>query len=568
MAKVIKGSRRVDKSDPTQRYAKYTGRGALIRRATHPEYYLHSWSQKVKKNRDIFAEAMVTYSKLDIVTKQAYTEAIRIMPILPPTNEVRKIYEKIRRKIDEWRQKYNIAVPIHILQHSPYYRTLIEPTLEISPETWEAYLRQIGVYKYYRRGHEQWIYDYIGWYENKDKEPQPFPNEVPLPQQELLKFLKGRVPVTTIVIEIEPSGLSGAVYNFYLDIQTEYHRVRRWVSAHKKEIIIVVVLGAFIWFGWEMILSGGLKLAGGEALVHEAVASPEVLAALGTLGIPFRTIKDYFHKKMVVGWAEDINLWAWNDTRNKPCYKEMITEDTAVMWNFYEGDTAENKGKLACWARLEVDTENQVGTLTWGCGESDERIILFKDGAEILRCNIGLTPYDIVDVWDNEGQQWLQSEVEYQDNKIIWHFYQGGLACGEIQAFAYPHASPIAWGIYVCWKNGVKYFSWTSTPYWDGSFHDVPCDEIRGYILEYIWPYPHWYLIVFTGHKGYFLDPANLPAWPGHCPEVRREAVTVIETLDENGQVKDITVTPHDYTGELFVYWRGMLIKYLPPKRS
>ena len=565
MAKVIKGKKRKITEDKAANYGVYTSRGALIRRATHPEYYLHSWSQKVKKNRDIFAEAMVTYSQLDIVTKQAYTEAIRIMPILPPANEVRKIYEKIRRKIDEWRQKYNIMIPIHILRHSPYYKQLIEPTLGIDPQAWENYLRQIGVYKYYRRGHEQWIYDYYGWYENKDKEPQPFPNELPLPQQEALKFLKGRVPITTIVVEIEPSGISGAAYQFYIDVQTEYHRVRRWVSAHKKEILIIVVIGAFIWFGWELILSGGIKAIGGTALIDESVATPAVLSLLSLLGIDYQVIKNYFYKKMVVGWAEDINLWAWNDTRSRPCYKEMVTEDTAVNWYFYEGDTAENKGKLACWARLEVDPTNQVGSLTWGCGESDERIILFYNGAEVLRCNIGLTPYDIVDVWDNTAKEWLPSEVEYKDNQIIWHFYQGGYECGEIQAFAYPRASPIAWGIYVCWQGGKKYFGWTSTPEWDGKWHDVPCDEIEGYILEYIFPYPHWYLIVFTGHQGYFLDPANLPAWPGHCPEVRHEAVTVTETLTPDGQVQDITVTPHDYTGELFVYWRGMLIAYLPP---
>ena len=565
MAKVVKGSRKSDVKDPLRSYGEYVSRGALLRRAVHPENYLHSWSQKVKKNRDVFAEAMVTYSKLDIVTKQAYTEAIRIAPILPPPRIMRRIYDKIRRKIDEMREKYNIMVPHHIYQHSPYYKLLINAYPHISPEEWDAYLRQIGVYKHYRRGHEGWIYDYVGWVENKDKEPQPFPNELPLPQQEALKFLKGRVPVTTLVIEIEPSGLSGAVYNFYIDVQTEYHRVRRFVSAHKKEIIIIVAIGAFIWFGWEMIMGGGLKLLGGEALIHEAVASPEVLAALGTLGLPFTTVKDYFHKKMVVGWAEDVNLWAWNDTRSRPCYKEMITEDTSITWNFYEGDTAENKGKLACWARLEADTESQMGNLEWGCGESDERIILFKDGAEILRCNVGLTPYDIVDVWNNTAQEWLSSETERTDNQVIYHFYQGGYECGEIDAFAYPVASAIAWGIYVCWQGGTKYFPWDGTPYWDGNFHDVPCDQIKGYIREQIWPAPHWYLIVFTGHKGYFLDPANLPAWPGHCPIVKHEAVTVTETLNEYGQVTDIQVEPKQYTGELFVYWRGMLIATLPP---
>jgi len=565
MAKIIKGSKKDDIKDPLRSYGEYISRGALIRRAAHPEFYLHSWSKEVQRNRNIFAEAMVTYSKLDIVTKQAYSEAIRITPIIPPARTLKKAYEKIRRKLEEWRQKYHITIPIHIVRHSPYYHTFIEPTISIDWEAWEEYLKRIGINKYYRPGPNQWIYDYYGWVENKDKEPQPFPNELPLPQQEALKFLKGRVPVTTLVIEIEPSGISGAVYNFYIDVQTEYHRVRRFISAHKKEIVIIVVLGAFIWFGWEMIVAGGLKAIGGTALIDETVATPAVLSALSLLGIDYQVIKNYFYKKMVIGWAEDISLWAWNDTRNRPCYKEMITEDTSITWNFYEGDTAENKGLLGCWARLEVDPENQTGNLEWGCGESQDRIILFMNGTEILRCNVGLTPYDIVDVWDNTAKEWLPSEKEIQDNKVIYHFYQGGYECGEIQAYAYPYASPIAWGIYVCWAGGKKYFPWSGTPTWDGKFHDVECDKIEGYIKEYIYPAPRWYLIVFTGHRGYWLDPANLPAWPGSCPTVRHEAVTVTETLNEYGQVTDIQVEPKQYTGELFVYWRGMLIATLPP---
>ena len=117
----------------------------------------------------------------------------------------------------------------------------------------------------------------------------------------------------------------------------------------------------------------------------------------------------------------------------------------------------------------------------------------------------------------------------------------------------------------MCWYGGTKYFGWTSTPTWDGKFHDVECDKIEGYIKEYIFPAPRWYLIVFTGHRGYWLDPANLPAWPGSCPEAKHEAVTVTETLNEYGQVTDIQVEPKQYTGELFVYWRGMLIATLPP---
>jgi len=565
MAKIVKGSKKDDIKDPLVRYGEYISRGALIRRAAHPEFYLHSWSKEVQRNRNIFAEAMVTYSKLDIVTKQAYSEAIRITPIIPPARTLKKAYEKIRRKLEEWRQKYHITIPIHIVRHSPYYHTFIEPTISIDWEAWEEYLKRIGINKYYRPGPNQWIYDYYGWVENKDKEPQPFPNELPLPQQEALKFLKGRVPVTTLVIEIEPSGISGAVYNFYIDVQTEYHRVRRFISAHKKEIVIIVVLGAFIWFGWEMIVAGGLKAIGGTALIDETVATPAVLSALSLLGIDYQVIKNYFYKKMVIGWAEDISLWAWNDTRNRPCYKEMITEDTSITWNFYEGDTESNKGLLGCWARLEVDPENQTGNLEWGCGESQDRIILFMNGTEILRCNVGLTPYDIVDVWDNTAKEWLPSEKEVQGNQVIYHFYQGGYECGEIAAYAYPYASPIAWGIYVCWYGGTKYFGWTSTPTWDGKFHDVPCDEIEGYIKEYIFPAPRWYLIVFTGHRGYWLDPANLPAWPGSCPEAKHEAVTVTETLNEYGQVTDIQVEPKQYTGELFVYWRGMLIATLPP---
>lgn len=566
MAKVTKGGRKTNKKDPVMNYGVYTSKGSLIRRAAHPEYYLHSWSTKVKRNRDIFAEAMITYSKLDIVTKQAYKDAIRIMPILPPPQTVRRIYDKIKRKIDEMRQKYNLAVPYHIYQHSPYRNLISNAYPGISPDEWEEYLRRIMPRRTVGRGHEQFIYDYYGWIDNKDKEPQPFPNELPLPQQEALKFLKGRVPITTIVVEIEPTGVSGAVYEGYIWVKSEYHEIKHFISAHKKEIYIIVVIGAFIVLGWELIIHGGLKLTGSEVLVHKAVSNPAVLSAISIAGMPCTIIKDYFYKKLVIGWAEDINIWAWNDTRSKPCYKEMITSDNEVIWNFYEGDTAENKGRLGAWARLTVDTENQTGELTWGCGDSQDRIVVFYNGAELLRCNIGLTPYDIVDVWDNTEKVWLRSEVEYKENQIIRTFYQGGLGCGEIKAYAYPIASPITWGIYVCWQGGTKYFPWVGTPTWNGRFHDVPCNQIEGYIWEQIWPAPHWYLIVFTGHKGYWLDPARLPAWPGSCPEAKREAVTVIETFNENGQVVDITVQPKDYTGELFVYWRGLLIAYLPPR--
>lgn len=566
MAKITKGGKIKSGDDKTVNYAVYTSRGKLLRRAAHPEYYLHSWSYKVKRNRDLFAQAMVEYSKMDIVTKQAYKEAIRIRPIVTHPKTIRWIYDKVRRKIEEIRKKYNLAVPHYFYQYSPYYKGLLYTWPGIDPEAWEEYLRRIGINKYYRPGPNQWIYDYYGWIDNRDKEPQPFPNEVPLPQMEYPDLLKGRVPVTTLVIKIKPTGISGAVYNAYIHVKSEYHEIKKFISAHKEEVIIIVVIGAFILLGWTVLLHGGLELTGGSALIHETVATPAVLSALSLLGLDYQVIKDYFYKELVIGWAEDINIWAWNDTRLRPCYIEQTTSDTTVMWDIYEGETADAKGRLGAWVKLEVDPEEQTGQITWGCGESDERIVVFMNGAEILRCNIGLTPYDIIDVWDNTNKEWLQAEVEYNDNQKIYHFYQGGYGCGEIDAYAYPYASPIAWGVYVCWLGGTKYFSWSGTPTWDGKFHDVPCDQIEGYVREQIWPAPHWYLIVFTGHQGYFLDPASLPSWPGSCSEAKREAVTVIETFNENGQVVDITVQPKDYTGELFVYWRGLLIAYLPPR--
>lgn len=422
MARVTKGGKIKSGDDKTVNYAVYTSKGSLIRRAAHPEYYLHSWSTKVKRNRELFAEAMVNYSKLDIVTKQAFKEAIRIVPILPPRPIVRRLLEKLREKVETIREEYGLDIPDYVLENSPHYQTLIKPTLKTDITRIIAPGPGANLYKHYRPGPGQWIYDYYAWYENKDEEPTLFPNELPLPQQTEIKQLKEHYPVTTIVIEIDPTGWTGQLYNAYIWAKSEYHEIKHFVSEHKKVIIILVVIGAIITLGWELIIGGIGKVIGSVTLVNEKIASAPLLGMLMNLGINYKIVKDYFYKKLLMDWAEDIDVYAFNESRGTPCYKSVVTVGNEIYFMFYEGPDKKNKGQLAAWVKITVDPEKQEGTLDCSCGDSKDRILVFWNGALLFRCNIGDEPYDIVTLWNNTMKMFGRARISWEGRVKTYAF--------------------------------------------------------------------------------------------------------------------------------------------------
>jgi len=422
MAKIIKGGRH--SKDPRVKYSIfYPGIGKYpARRSADPENYLHSRSRKVKKVRETFAQAVVKYSRMDIVTKQMYREAIRMRVISPLNIYMRRIAEEINKRIEERPPgPPPLPIPQFLVETSPFTQINVSPSVQPSPREQLDWLRNYQPWRYYR-GIGQIISDEFAKEGMPNPSRAPFPAEIPKPEQNIYRDRTPATEPTYIVVEIDPAGLTGMFYEGYVWVKTEYGEIKRWIRSHKKEVIIIVAIGLFIFLGWEFVVGGGLLVKGGEVLVKEVAATPEVKWALGILGWNWNFIKDWYYKRLVLEWAKEIDLWAWNDTKSIECYKKIEKEGDNLYFYFYENNDPNNPGKLAAWVKAEIDYDNRTAALTWGCGESTDRIVVFLNGAPFLKCNIGDMPFDIVDLYNASMGVWGKARITWDGHKKIYAF--------------------------------------------------------------------------------------------------------------------------------------------------
>jgi len=422
VAKVIRGGRH--SKDPLIRYAIFNTKTCktAVRRAAVDEHYKHSRNRKVKKARETFAQAVVRYSNLDIVTKQAYTEAVRWKILTPIDPYARRIYEKVRRIIVRRPPgPPGVGVPYYVWTASPFYSPTVVPAPTPTPVEWVSWEEEYTPKKYLPPwGHV------IN--EEYSKREMPNPARAPLPpdiQEEEKNINKDRTPARTpmyIVVEIDPAGWTGLLYEGWVRVKTEYHEIKRWVSSHKKEVLIIVAIGAIALFAWEFFMGGALVSTGAEVLVNGATASTVSVGALGLTGLPIKEIWGWYRKHIILEWAEQLDIWAWNDTRAHKCYKEVSSGGDTVYYTFYEGPDAAHKGRVAAWAQAKVDFEKKTASISYGCGESDDRIAVFLNGALLFTCNIGPSPFDQVELWNNTMKMWGRARIEEKGNKRIYHF--------------------------------------------------------------------------------------------------------------------------------------------------
>lgn len=387
MAKIIKGAKRG--KDPRINYAiinlptsKYP-----VRRSADPENYLHSNSKRVRKVRETFAEAMITYSQLDIVTKQAYSEAIKWRTLSPLNPYLRRLVEIILKRIEEMPPPPPTPAPEYTLDISPFAQNQPQTTREQMRDLMLEWLRQYTPKKYYRQGPAQWIYDYMAQRQYRNPFRTPFPPEVPNPEQQPKEQQNPFKYATTIVVTIEPKGITGMAYEGYIWVKTEYQEIKMWISSNKKEVLIIVAIGAFILFGWELLVAGGLKSIGSTLFVKEAVATPELASALAILMIPWEPVKDYIEKKIILNWAEDISVSAYNASKAHWCYIEKTKEDNQIIHLIYEGSTEATKGKPAAKVILTVDYDQKTANTSFECLGTSDKIYIYVNGVLAHTCN-------------------------------------------------------------------------------------------------------------------------------------------------------------------------------------
>lgn len=422
MAKIIKGGRSYKGKDKTMSYGTYTSSGRMIRRAINPEFYMHSWSREVKRNREIFAKVMENYSKMDIVTKQAYTEVPFLNPPLPITPWVRKklndLWQRAKNK-PKW-GAWPFPFPFPWPEGWPWPWGVPNPS--ISQYRWpysdyEPWPKQRGV-----GGHNQAVRDGIAENWPRRDWNNPYPPEVPLPGPTPNERKNpGRQPVY-IVIEVDPEELEGKNWDLELYVYSQYTRVRRWISSHKKEIIIIVAVGAIITLGYSLMV-GGVSIASGT----EILVTPVGEAMLGGLAIMIpnaviKHIQNWYHKRLLIKAAEKENIWAWNNTKSWYCYKEVWHEENRVIHMFYEGPDKKYKGKTAAIVELEIDWETETATMTWICGETEDEIWLYDNNLLLQVCNPTGMPVTPVTAFNLSKNVWCEARKEKIGNAVKLSF--------------------------------------------------------------------------------------------------------------------------------------------------
>jgi len=386
MAKVIKGARRG--RDPVMRYGSYKDptSGKVIRRAMHPEYYMHSWSRQVRENRKLFAQVMENYSKMDIVTKQAYTEAIWLRPPVPIPPQVREklsdLWHRARRRIHTTPQPLPSYVPLPWTIPVPWP----VPNPYISPWVWpwpeyQPWPRQQSV-----GGHQEAIRQGMGYGQQRDPTRNPLPGEIPLPGPEPNEDRNPPRNPVIITLEIEPGGWLGKSWELYVKVHSEYTRVERWITSHKKEVIIIVAFGTLILLTFSLVV-GGLELqAGSRLLVTPAAEKFYPLGALMLPNVDIKKIKDSYYEKIIIETLKNLNIWAMNYTRGWICYTETTTDEYGATIDIYEGPTAGTKGDKAADVSIFFDWDKNEATIIPHCYGSEDTIIIYNGDRQLFWC--------------------------------------------------------------------------------------------------------------------------------------------------------------------------------------
>ena len=395
MAKVIRGARRVSKNDKEKAYGVYTSSGRLIRRAIHPEFYMHSWSQKVKKNRELFAKVMENYSKMDIVTKQAYTEAIFLNPKLPLNIITRKIISNIKTSIKRGKPPGPPGLPSWVPNPWPTPTPIATPNPYISPEPWpyqdwQPWPRESGI-----GGHEQALRDGIAQGNQRRPDRTPLPGDLPFPQPTRdNQHNPYRQPII-ITVEIDPEGLEGKAYEVWLSLKSEYSEIKRIISSHKREVIILVVFGTLVLFGYGLIAGGAELISGTELLVTPEASSLYALTGLMFPNLVVKHIERWYYKRLAVKALESLNIYAINLSKGWPCYsiREEIEDGYNLM--FLTGFDAEHAGTIAGGVTVTFDWDNGQANIEATCYNPPDTVEIFLGADPLKVCgpmNIDLVP--------------------------------------------------------------------------------------------------------------------------------------------------------------------------------
>jgi len=386
MAKIISGARRINKKDPLQSYGKYTSGGRVIRRSTIPEAYKHSWSAKVKKNRQLFADIMENYSKMDIVTKQAYTEAIFLQPPIPIQPFIRWLIDKTRKRWPKHPPFGTLPLPSWIPW--PWLPPSVVPTpnpnIDYEPWPWpdnEPWGNQRSA-----GGHNQALRDGMGWGHVRNPTRNPLPGEMPLPGPEPQQDRRPQKNPVIITVEIDPEGWLGTTYNVYLKVQSEYSNVTRWVVSHKKETVIIVAFGTLVLFSFGLFL-GGVELEGGtELLVTPAAERFYALSGLMIPGVTIKHIENSYFKLLEINTLKKINIWAQNLTRGWHCYIDTELSDYSADMTVYTGPSKSNKEEPAAYIGVHFDWENRTADMVTSCYKPKDTVAVYEGNQQILVC--------------------------------------------------------------------------------------------------------------------------------------------------------------------------------------
>lgn len=421
-AKVIKGARRG--KDPAQRYAEYkvTVNGKLLRRAMHPEFYMHSWSQKVKKNRKLFATVMEEYKKLDIVTKQAYTEAIFLRPKLPIPPITRRTIDEIRRRWKNRPKRPPGALPSYFPwpAYSPPPATTPNPN--ISPEPWPYPGWEPWPNEYGTGDHYEYVRKRYGEAGQRRPNRSPVPTPWPNPEQDINKDRNPTRTPTRIVIKVTPESELYELYKLKVWAQSEYSKVERFIKAHKEEVIIIVVFGAIITLGWSLIASGAELSAGEIVLANPEATSMYPALALLPANFPIEWIDHYFYKELIIDLTKPLNITAFNYTRMWQCYREIVQMDNEVYYNFYQGPDAEHKGELAAIVKVTFNLSEGSAEIDPVCGPSNDEVAVYMGNREILHCNPRPVTYPFLYLYNFTKQVSGEARITQSGNLITYAF--------------------------------------------------------------------------------------------------------------------------------------------------
>ena len=242
----------------------------MVRRSANPEGYKHSRSEKVKRARDAMREVMIRFSKLDIYTRQLYTEATALDNPIFRDYIWRKIIEYILKRQQRPPKITPFPDPTPVIPPVPSPAPTPTPNPDIHPYPWPYPGWDPTPKKSIRPGPPSYTHDHL---------PREIPNpsrdgpKPVLPPDEKNPIDDNRELVPTpvyIVVEIDPSGLTGTAYEVYLEAKSAYRQAKRWISSHKKEVVIIVMVGVLIFFTYTVFIGGTAIGTGSYVLIDES----------------------------------------------------------------------------------------------------------------------------------------------------------------------------------------------------------------------------------------------------------------------------------------------------------